>query len=366
MKINILLPYKEKFDENKASAVSITVKNNLLYSDYLDEIRVFGQDVKNPLFKKNFQGIKYSFFTLKSKNVYLAQQMLRIISKCDEKKQLIEIHNRPYLVNVITKKIKIFPIILFLHNDPKTMKGSKSIRERQYILNNCAAVFCVSEYIKKQFLDGIINDYKKVFVLYNGVERKLKIFPPKKKEVLFVGRLVFEKGIDLYTDVVRSIAYKFPDWTFNLIGSFKLGEKDKVNSYAHNITKKFIKIGAQAKFYGFQNNDFIQEKMKNGSIIVIPSLWEEPFGLVAAEAMSNGLAIIASKVGGIPEIIKDNGILIENINQLKLEQALTDLMIDDDKRSLFQRKSWNNFKLSSAKSSKNLDNFRTVIFRNYF
>ena len=84
MKINILLPYKEKFDENKASAVSITVKNSL--------------------FKKNFQGIKHSFFTLKNKNVYLAQQMLRIILKCDYKKQLIEIHNRPYLVNVITKK----------------------------------------------------------------------------------------------------------------------------------------------------------------------------------------------------------------------------------------------------------------------
>ena len=54
------------------------------------------------------------------------------------------------------------------------MKGSKSILERKYILNNCAAVFCVSEYIKKQFLDVITNDYKKVFVLYNGVDKKLK------------------------------------------------------------------------------------------------------------------------------------------------------------------------------------------------
>ena len=50
--------------------------------------------------------------------------------------------------------------------------------------------------------------------------------------------------------------------------------------------------------------------MKSASIIVIPSLWQEPFGLVAAEAMSNGICIIASKVGGIPEIIKKNGILI--------------------------------------------------------
>ena len=39
MKINILLPYKEKFDENKASSVSITVKNNLYYSNYLNKIK---------------------------------------------------------------------------------------------------------------------------------------------------------------------------------------------------------------------------------------------------------------------------------------------------------------------------------------
>ena len=54
--------------------------------------------------------------------------------------------------------------------------------------------------------------------------------------------------------------------------------------------------------------------MKSGSIIIIPSLWQEPFGLVAAEAMSNGMAIIASNSGAIPEIIEKNGILIEKIN----------------------------------------------------
>ena len=59
--------------------------------------------------------------------------------------------------------------------------------------------------------------------------------------------------------------------------------------------------------------------MKTASIIVIPSIWEEPFGLVAAEAMSNGISIIASKVGGMPEIIRNNGVLIDNINYKKFK-----------------------------------------------
>ena len=70
--------------------------------------------------------------------------------------------------------------------------------------------------------------------------------------------------------------------------------------------------------------------MKDASII-IPSLWQEPFGLVAAEAMSNGVCIIAAKVGGIPEIINNNGILITDINNAKLESTLADLMNNADK-----------------------------------
>jgi hypothetical protein len=134
MKINILLPHKEKFDLNKASAVSITVKNNLFYSRYLNDVIVFGQDVETPIFKNNFIGIKNSFFSFKGKNKFLTQEMLKIILGCDDKKQLIEVHNRPYLINEITKKTKLFPISLFFHNDPKTMKGSKSIEERENIM----------------------------------------------------------------------------------------------------------------------------------------------------------------------------------------------------------------------------------------
>ena len=68
--------------------------------------------------------------------------------------------------------------------------------------------------------------------------------------------------------------------------------------------------------------------MKRASIIIIPSLWQEPFGLVAAEAMSNGIAIIASSVG-LTEIIDKNGILIKNITSNKIERSLIKL-IDND------------------------------------
>ncbi|MDA8687640.1 glycosyltransferase family 4 protein [bacterium] len=365
MKINILLPYKEKFDENKASSVSITVRNNLFHSNYLKQIKIFGQNVENPIFKENFVGLKYSILSLKSKNKFLAHEMLKIISQDLDKNQLIEIHNRPYLLEEITNGNK-FPISLFFHNDPQTMKGSKSIRERKNILEKCAAIFCVSEFIKKKFLEGINENFQKVHVLYNGVEKKLKKFPIKKKEILFIGRLVIEKGVHFYVDAIKDLAQKYPEWSFGIIGSFKLGDNKHRNFYSDDIIKKMKAIGPQAQFHGFKNQEFVKDKMKSASIIVIPSIWEEPFGLVAAEAMSSGACIIASNVGGIPEIIKDNGILIDKINLKKLSSKIDFLIKDNKLRESYQRKAWENFELSSEISSQKLDLFRQLISSKYF
>ena len=360
MKIHILLPYKEKFDKNKSSSVSITVKNNLLYTKYLNNIKIYGQDVENPLFKDNFVGLKYSFLSFKSKNKFLAYEMLKIISLNSDKNQLIEIHNRPYLINQIVKKTK-FPISLFFHNDPQTMKGSKSIKDRQNILKNCNSIFCVSEFIKNKFLEGIKSNFEKIHVLQNGVERKIKQFPTKEKKVLFVGRLVPEKGVDLYVNVVKDIAFKFPDWKFGLIGSPRLGENKTKGLFVDNLIKEFQRIGSQVQFHGFKNQNFVQEQMKTASIIVIPSIWEEPFGLVAAEAMSNGIAIIASKMGGIPEIVKENGILVENVNKSNIRDELEKLINNSSKRKFFQKASWDNFTLHAKKTSRKLDKFREKI-----
>ena len=364
MKINILLPYKDKFDIIKASSVSITVKNNLENSRYKNNIRVFGQEVENPISPSNFIAIKKPFF-LTSKNKYLAIKMCEMILHDNDCNQLIEIHNRPYLLNYINKKVKNYPINIFFHNDPQNMKGSKTIEQRKFILKKANAIICVSNYIKNRFLEGIKFDKEKVSVLYNGVNRLIKSFPKKKKEVLFVGRLVPEKGVDLYVNVIESIKKHFPDWIFYIVGSSHLGNHKMESSFSQNISKKFTAIGKQAKFTGFLNYEDVQKKMQDASIIVIPSLWEEPFGLVVAEGMSNGLAIITSKVGGIPEIIGKNGIVIKNINEKKIEKALFSLMADQDICKKYQRLAWDNFNHSSETSSKALDDFRDSSLKHF-
>ena len=83
--------------------------------------------------------------------------------------------------------------------------------------------------------------------------------------------------------------------------------------------------------------------MRSASIVIIPSLWEEPFGLVVAEAMSNGAAVICSDYGEIPEIIRDNGIVIKNIDVSKIQKALGKLMENHKILKFYQKLSWKNF-----------------------
>ena len=358
MKINILLPHKEKFDKYKASSVSITIKNNLVHSEYKKNVMVYGQVTDNPIQINNFTGIKdpLNFFLSKNKN--LATKMCKIILSEKDKDQIIEIHNRPYLINIVHKYLNKYPISIFFHNDPKTMNGSKTAIEREDILKKVRAVFCVSKYIKNKFLEGLKENRSKVCVIFNGVDRSLKCFPKKNKEIIFSGRFVPEKGVHLYVNVITKIAKKFPDWKFRLIGSTYLGSSKKETPYAKKVIKDFKKIGKQAVLDGFISSEEVQKRMQAASIIIIPSIWNEPFGLVVAEAMSNGIAVITSKVGGIPEIIKDKGFVISGINETKIENALLILLNEQSVLKKFQKLSWNNFSHTSISSSYILDSFR--------
>ena len=106
---------------------------------------------------------------------------------------------------------KIFT--LFFHNDPLSMDGSKTIDQRKKLLKTCYKIIFNSAWSKKRFLEGISDESKKVVVLYNGVLRNIKKPPKKKKTVIFVGRIVPEKGVHLFKDAVKEI-YELSKNTF--------------------------------------------------------------------------------------------------------------------------------------------------------
>ena len=104
--------------------------------------------------------------------------------------------------------------------------------------------------------------------LFISQHQKQKLILIKKKKIIsFIGKLNTSKGYDIFGETIVKILNKYKDWRSIVIGD----EPREKFSFNH---KNLIQ-------YGFQNNSFILNKLKNVSISVIPSKWDEPFGRVA-------------------------------------------------------------------------------------
>ena len=90
-------------------------------------------------------------------------------------------------------------------------------------------------------------------------------------------------------------------------------------------------------FHGKVPQDELIQYYDHSQIMLVPSLWLEPFGLVVAEAMARGLPVIASNVGGPAEILTHgiNGLLVEAGDERAMALAISQLINDPDKRQRF-------------------------------
>ena len=151
--------------------------------------------------------------------------------------------------------------------------------KRNKLLQRVDKVICVSNFIKNKFLRDVNTIITKLQFCIMGLKDNQLIFQ-KKKQIIFVGRIVKEKGVHLYSKAVKQIAHKFKEWKFLIIGSYKLGDKE-TSIFSKQIIQEFNNIGLNTKVLGFLSNQNVKQIMSESSLIVIPSLWDEPFGLVA-------------------------------------------------------------------------------------
>ena len=99
------------------------------------------------------------------------------------------------------------------------------------------------------------------------------------------------------------------------------------------------------------------------NIAVVCSRWEEPFGRTSLEASSRGCAVIISNRGGLPETIKDP-IILNKLTVKELYNQIEKLIINKNKLINYQKNSLKNFYLEDQFISKQIDNYRTKLFKN--
>ena len=344
MNIAILLPYKENFTKTKAGAVSIFVNDTIKISNYKNDIKVYGYTS----FKDRLNNYVNLHITKKFLNSTSSQYLNKFLVKIKNIKiDILEIHNRPSYIDFLDKNCKSKKVLYF-HNDPQSMLGSRTIVERINLLKKTERIIFHSNWSKMRFLENLPNhiDYKKIIVIPQSTSKTNVNFDKKKNLISFIGKLNTSKGYDIFGKSILKILDKYPDWK-----SIVIGDEPR---------EKLIFKHKNLKNLGYKNNSFILNKLKEVSISVVPSKWDEPFGRSSLEAASRGSALIISNSGGLKETTKD-ALVIENVTEDILYKKIKFLIDNKNYRKKLQKRAYKNFIYTNKYSSNMIDTLRSLL-----
>lgn len=140
----------------------------------------------------------------------------------------------------------------------------------------------------------------------------------RTKELIFVGRLVSDKGADLLLEALALLDAK-PRLTIAGDGPERPGLEKQAAE---------LRLQSQIDFVGNQTSEQLAEILNEHQILVVPSRWREPFGIVALEGIACGCAVVGSAEGGLAEAIGPCGVTFPNGNARALADALARLLGD--------------------------------------
>jgi len=343
MTISILLPYKENFSPNYAGAVSLFVKDITNVSAYKNKTYIFGSMIYKKSLLKNYINLDLEKKFYQSSSKQYVESFIENEKKIDSK--IIEVHNRPNYIKLIKKSYKN-KLILYFHNDPLTMNGSKSIVDRLYLLNNIDKIIFNSNWSMNRFFVNLPNKSllsQKTSVCYQSAPKTKINFSSKKNIISFIGKLNSAKGYDIFGETITKILDKHKNWKAVVIGD--------------EPREKLIFNHKNLNIIGFKNNDYILNYLKKVSISVVCSRWNEPFGRTSLEAASRGSAVIISNRGGLPETSKD-ALILKSLNSSCLFDTI-DKLINNKKFLLsLQKKNYINFKFNHKFIASIIDKIR--------
>jgi glycogen synthase len=141
---------------------------------------------------------------------------------------------------------------------------------------------------------------------YDNTLFKQPVQPGRARNFVFCGRLVSDKGADLCVRTFSSVLKSLPDATLTIVGDGP--ERQALQGLVQSLA-----ISAQVRFAGALNGRELVAELQQHACMVVPSLWEEPFGIVALEGIACCDTVIVTRRGGLPEAVGNCGLVVEPI-----------------------------------------------------
>ena len=225
-------------------------------------------------------------------------------------------------------------VVLYAHND---LLGTYTKAEAARVLGDVAAIVCVSDSLAGQLTSSLPDRLaRRVHVVRNGVDTD--VFTPALDasvarpsadaplRVLFVGRMIREKGVDVLVRAAGLLGRD--DVEFVLVGSEGFDRNAAPSPFEQELRRLAAEGTARIRFEPFVDRASVPSLLQRAGIFVVPSRWADPCPLTAGEGLATGLPVVASRIGGIPEIIGEAGRYVTPDDPGELAAALAELADD--------------------------------------
>ena len=230
-------------------------------------------------------------------------------------------------------------IVLHMHNEVRQSRAAF----HPTIFKSIKKILTVSDYIKGKASAFFPAD--RIETVHNGID--LKNFTKKAESsvsrqqlgftdddfvMVYSGRINQEKGVSELIDAMLLLKDK-PNIKLMIIGGSFFGNTDHEDDFIRSLKEKAKSSKDRITFTGFIPYHQVSYYLQLADVAVLPSMWDEPFGLTIVEAMVAGLPLITTKSGGIPEICKGVATIVDRkdiVNNLK--DAILELYKYPEKR----------------------------------
>ncbi len=278
-------------------------------------------------------------------NLNMQKEAANIVKKLRGKIDVFHAHDwLVAMAGIGLKHVFRKPLLVTMHSteigrrDGLHTDTEKMIHETEaWLTYEAWKVVCCSDYMVShvKWAFGLPED--KLVMIPNGVNTRVyensenedanvfrtKFAMPHEKIVLYVGRLVYEKGIHVLINAVPKVLAKV-DAKFIIVGSGYM--KEQLLSIV-----KSMRLEHKVLFLGFVDDDTLVRLQKCADVSVVPSLFE-PFGIVALEAMAAKSPVVVSDTGGLSEIVDHDvtGFKVYPNNPESLGSGITKILLDEN------------------------------------
>jgi glycosyltransferase involved in cell wall biosynthesis len=146
----------------------------------------------------------------------------------------------------------------------------------------------------------------------------------RDRDLIFLGRLVSDKGVDLLVEALAGLQQRGLTPGLTIVGSGP--EEAALRQQAESL-----QVSAQIQFLGVKQGQELARLLNAHKILVVPSRWQEPFGIVALEGIACGCVVVGSSGGGLKDAIGDCGLTFPNEDVSVLIDHLATLLTQPDR-----------------------------------